>query len=351
MKLSFDQTTDYSYRELHKFLKKVAEIPEYIKTASYDISNYNEIKCLPKQAFADQYNRAFPKNNKIDTYLSYVHFLNKKADLEKKYNKAYIDEVEGRLKIAATLFNISEDLDKYAASYVQKEASDYTQHTIFEKEINGNTICLYNFKTASELKQAAESFSKEYNRIPFEWRFDISKNFVKHAQDFELEELPNIICKYAGMFFAHPQEVETELNRRALYINNKEYKENYNKLAAQIYDIDSPEEFMKIASACYYMEKLDGIYDNSKRANAIGDPIDKIFNLSVEKIASELDVIKIGNYYFRISDLKDIDTEIYKQAFGADLNPSDTDELRDILPTMPLSDVSLFRELSGIRPV
>lgn len=347
MKISFDQTTDYSFRELHKFLKKAEVVPEYVKEASesYDYSK------LPKEAFADQHNRVFPKNTKSATYLSYVHFINKKAALENKYSKGYAAEVEAKIKSAANMFGIASDLEEYNSSLLKKEARDYTEQAVFETQINGATIQLFPFKTAAELKLASEQFSRDYKKIPFDWRFSIANNFVKHAHELELEELPDIICKYAGMFYAHPDHVKNELNRRANRNPSADYKPIYEKLAEQVEGLDTVEDFMKIASTCYYMEQLAGIYDNYKTASLFGDPVDQLFNLSVEKVANELDVIKLGSDYYKIKDLQDINSDIYKQAFGTELDPKNAEDLRDILPTMPLSDVSLFRELSGIKPL
>ena len=346
MKTSFDHTTDYSFRELHKFLKKAEAVPDYVKEAS----ETKDFQGLPKEAFADQGNRAFPKNTKADVYLSYIHFLNKKAALKEKYNDFYVTEVEGKLNKAAALFGITEDLANYTASYIKKEASDYTEKAVFEKELeDGQTVSLFNFKTAADLKQAADQFARDFKKLPFDWRFDISKSFVKHAQELELEELPDIICKYAGMFYVDTGHVKTELTRRGMRNPNEQFKENYTKLAEQVDECDSIEDFMKIACTCYYMEKLQGIHDNYKTASVLGDPVDQIFSVSIEKIASDLNVIKLGNAFYRINDLQEVDPEIYKQAFGADLDPKDAESLMEVLPTMPLSDISLFKELSGIR--
>ena len=350
MKTSFDHTTDYSFRELNKFLKKTSSVPSYIEEAP-EVKDYQG---LPKEAFADQGNRAFPKNTKADTYLSYVHFLNKKSALKEKYNESYVKDIENKLKKSAELFNITEDLNKYAADYTVKEASDYSEKIVFEKKLeNGNTLSFFNYKTAQDLKYAAEQFAKDYTKIPFDWRFDISKNFVKAANELNLEELPDIICKYAGLFYVDPNHIKTELTRRGRN-SSEEFKANYEKLAEQVDDCDTIDDFMKIAQSCYYMEKMQGIYDNYKTASTYGDPVSQIFSVSIDKLASVLEVVKLGNEYFKISDLQNVKPEIYKQAFGdeeGDLDTKNAEDLRDILPTMPLSDVALFKELSGIRAV
>jgi len=349
MKISFDQTTDFSFRELNAFMKKASFTPDYVKEASVDCKS--DVEHLPKEAFADEGNRVFPKNTKSRTYLSSVYFLNKKAALKEKYNDYYVNSVEKKLKEAAQIFDIEEDINKYASALLEKESQDYSVKAIFEKEIDGNVISLFNFKTAADIKVAADQFAKDYKKIPFDWRFEISNNFVKAAKEMEIDELPDIICKYAGLFYANPSHVKTELNRRALRNPNVEHKEVYNKLASLVDEYDSVEDFMKTAFICHDMEEMQGIYLNYKTASLFGDPIDQIFNLPVEKLAETLDVIKLGNHYFKVKDLQEVKPEIYKQAFGADINVKDAEELREVLPTMPLDDVNLFRELSSIKAV
>lgn len=346
MKLSFDQTTDYSFRELHKFLKK-ASIPEYVKEAS-ESTDYDS---LPKEAFADPYNRAFPKHSKEDTYLSYVHFINKKASLKKKYSPAYVADVDSKLKKSAALFEITQDLENYTSSLNTKEASDYSEKTIYEADLNGQPYPLFTYKTAEELKLASEQYARDYKRIPFEWRKDICNNFIKAAKVEGLDDMPDIICKYAGMFYPDTDAVVNTLKFRADITKNAEHKEAYTKMADNVEGLIDNDDFMKVAETCYWMERNQGIYDNKNSSATYGDPVDRIFTLSIDKIAATLDVVKLGNDYYKMTDLQSVKPDIYKEAFGIDIDNTDTDSIRESLPTMPLSDVSLFRELSGVRPV
>jgi hypothetical protein len=342
MKISFDQTSDYSFRELHRFLKKAEHVPDYIQEAEL-----KDLSGLPKEAFADVYNKAFPKNTKESTYLSYVHFINKKAALEERYNKTYTAEVENRLQKAAELFEITEDLKNYKESLLKKEAADYTEKVVFERD----GMQLFPFKTASDLKLASEQYIQNYRKIPFQWRQEICENFVKHATDLGVDELPDLVCKYAGMFYAHPEHVKTELIRRSKHNPNPEFKTAYVALSEQVDGLDDINDFMKIASACHDMEKMAGCYDNYNKYSVLGDPVDQIFSMSVEKVAEVLDVVKLGENYYKMQDLQKVSTDIYKQAFGADIDPQDSNELRDVLPTMPNSDLPLFFELSGINHI
>lgn len=107
MKYSLDQTTDFSFRELHAFLSGV-EIPEYVKNA--EMLTKEAADTLPDSAFADQYHRAFPIKSAEDTYLSNVHFVQKRAELTNLWGENYVNDVATRLIKAAELFNIYGDL-------------------------------------------------------------------------------------------------------------------------------------------------------------------------------------------------------------------------------------------------
>jgi hypothetical protein len=126
------------------------------------------------------------------------------------------------------------------------------------------------------------------------------------------------------------------------------------KYAALIESVDkaeSREDFFKIAAQAFELELISGVYFNKTASVQVGDIVSNIFTLSVEKVAEMLDVVQMAGEYFPIPELQKVSTEIYKQAFGCDIDPSDTTKLRDVLPTMPRSDVVLFKELSGIQSI
>ena len=90
---------------------------------------------------------------------------------------------------------------------------------------------------------------------------------------------------------------------------------------------------------------------NIKVASEIGDLVDRVYSLSLDKVAEILDCIEMAGDFYKLAELTAISPEIYKEAFGCDIDPSNRSVLRDVLPTMPASDVSLFRELSGVTPL
>lgn len=349
MKLSLDQTTDNSYQQLFSLFRGIA-LPDMVKQAELDTKE--SVEKLPTEAFADRYNRAFPIYSAPSTFVSNAYFQSKKASLEKKWGTNYVTTVDDRLKKAAAIFGIEEELASFGSD-LEKSASAGPEERVLctIKDADNNEYDIFPYKTAADLSDAAERFANTLSQYPFSWRTQIADSFVKAASENEVDELPEIVFKYAGQYYPDPIAIVDETKRRLSKIAGKvsqDEKAALLKQAAEVSDIDSA---LTLCSELYRVEKKAGAYDSRMLRPVLGDVVDRIFVLSPEKVASLLDVIDMAGDTYTVSSLQSVPREIYKQAFGADVDPSDRNQLQDILPTMPLSDVSLFRELSGISPL
>jgi hypothetical protein len=94
---------------------------------------------------------------------------------------------------------------------------------------------------------------------------------------------------------------------------------------------------------------MAGVYDKPLFYREFGDIIDRTMTLTLSKIAEYLDVVEMAGDTYKMSDLQKVSKDVYQQAFNAEIDPTKTAELKEVLPTMPASDVALFRELSGIK--
>lgn len=348
MRKSLDQTTDYSYQETHSFLH-VTSLPSFVKAA--EVLTKEATDNLPIESFADRYHRAFPIETAASVYVSNAFFLNKKAELEDLWGSNFVTEVEARIKKAAELFNVEADIERYNADTLTKSAVDYNEQFVASFEIGGKDYQLFPFKTAEDLTKAASQFNNNIKNYPFGWRKGIADNFVKKAEEFGVEELPDLICKYAGLYYPDTRLFKTELNRRMNKISNEEAKGRYKGCIEKSAGASSRDEYFNICAEAYNIEKSAGVYDNNYLYTQLGDVIDRTFTLSMYKVAELLDVIQMAGEPFDLQALQKVSKDIYKEAFGIDLNPGDAGSLRDTLPTMPLSDVALFRELSGVNPL
>lgn len=347
MSYTLDQTTDYSFRELHTFLDGIST-PEFVKQAEMDTKE--TVEKLSEEAFADRYNRAYPIHTPAATYLSHAHFTQKKAELSKKWGVGYVEEVAARIKTAGELHKIASDLSGYEKQAAEKAAVTPEEKCVFTVKVGEADTGLFPYRTKEDLSKQAEEFAANISNYPFDWRRPIAVSFWKQASEVNLEELPELICKYAGMYFPDTSSFADELTRRMNKLSDDK-QADYAKLIEKAASAVSAEDFYELCGEAYEAEKQAGAWDHAITRRTLGDIVDTTFTLSIDKVASLLNVVDMAGEPYCINELKKVSKDIYKEAFGADLDPSNGDQLRDVLPTMPLSDVALFRELSGINPL
>lgn len=344
MKYSLDVTSDYSYRELYSYLN-INTTPDFVKQG----------ECMTKlaadelldDAFADKYHRAFPINSAPDVYVSNAYFMNKKAELEKLWGTNYVTDVETRINKAAEVFSIKGDLDKYNTNIMEKSAADYSEKSIASVEMGDTTYDLFPYKTAEDIKFQAEQFVNNIKNYPFAWRNKIAHAFIEKAAEAGIDEMPDLICKYGGMFFPDVREFEDTLARRMRKLSEV-YQKQYQPILEKAAAITCREDAYNVCAEAYKIEKSAGVYDKPLVYREFGDIVDRTMTLSMTKLADIMNVVKMDGDYYKIDDLQKVSKDIYKQAFGCDIDPANASELRDVLPTMPGSDVALFRELSNI---
>lgn len=344
MEYSIDQNTDYSSRELYSYLSGV-NIPDFVKEAELDSVR---VPVSEKIAFADSIGKKFPINSKANIYISNAFLQSKKAEIAELKGDLYVARVEDAINKAASLLDISDSLSEFNKVAELRDLEDYNDLTVTVK-LASEEVPLFNIKTAAQVCQGAADFVRDINKFPFEWRRGISEQFVKAAEALNVNELPDIILKYAGQYFPDIVHIREDLKHRATKLASED-KESYLKLAEDVANIETIDEVFKLAEYCHFIEKRAGVYENKYTKKIIKDPVDSFFTLTAEKVASILDTVTMGGMKFAMSDLRKVPGEVYEQAFGFDLDVK-TAEARDILPTMPKEDVGLFMELSGVKPV
>lgn len=351
--MKLDQTADTSHLQLYKILTGVS-VPDYVKEASVD--NEEDMQLLEKEAFADEERRVFPLNSPARVYLSSAFLREKQAMLSAKYSKGYVDALQQKLATAAEVFGITQDLEAYNQAAEKRASFDYPEvfiATIEDPALSEEPISLFPVKTAEAFKTAAETFAAKMKNFPFAWRHQIADGFVEKASMFGVNDLPDIVCKYAEMFFPNAlSDIEGEIRRRAAKHSNPEKQAAMNALADTVDTITpSVQDVMKLAEQVDELEQSSGILKTSKMSQLLPDPVDVFFTISPEKAAEILNVVEMGGEKFAMKDLQKVSADKYKEAFGADLDPADEAKLAEVLPTMPLSDVALFKELTSISPV
>lgn len=344
MELSIDQQQDYSNKELYTFLSGFP-VPEYVKTA--ELTSVRP-EGLEKEAFADDVGKKFPLDTKANVFLSNAFLLHKKAALTKLKGKHYINKVEDRINKAASALGMQVDVAVYNAAVTDKLAADYEDLTISVK-LGSDEVDLFSIKTAAHLIDGASNFTKDLEKFPYNWRRPIAEQFVKAAETLGVTDLPETILKYAGLYYPDIVNVKEEILRRATKLGEAD-RANYEKIAEDISNASSKDEFFDLAEFCYLTEKKAGLYDKPYNKKILGDPVNRFFTLSLDKVASLLDTITMAGERYAVSDLEKVSGDIFEKAFGFEIDPK-TADAKDVLPTMPKSDVDLFKKLSGIKPI
>jgi hypothetical protein len=351
MKIAFDQQTDYSGKELYNMFKGV-DLPEYVKTA--EVEDAHEVYKLPKEAFADPERMIYPINSPATVYVSNAHFINKRAGIVKLYGEDYASQLEKAIEKAAEILDISEDLQEYNSRFNVKQAADYEEKYAVDFNVDGmaQPVQLYPVKTASDLTEAAESFTQNIKNFPFAVRVKSAENFVKLAGELGVDDLPELLMKYAGMYYPDLAGLDFELWRRSNKLTKEAHVDIYRQIRGDLDNMQSFSDVMKIAETCFNIENMEGLYDNVKVASLLGDPVDMFFTEPVTKIASDLRFVEVHGDKYRLDDLTKISKDKYEEAFGdSGIDPADPEKIADILPTMPRSDVKLLEELTGLRPI
>lgn len=352
MKIAFDQQSDYSGKEMYSMFKGV-DLPEYVKTA--EVEDAYEVYKLPKTAFADPERMIYPINSAATVYISNAHFINKRADIVKLYGEDYASQLQNNIEKAAEILDITEDLQDYNNRLNVKQAADYEENYMMDFSLDGmpeTSIKLYPVKTASDLVEASESFVTNIHNFPFEVRVKTAENFVKAAGDLGVDDMPEMVLKYAGTYYPDLTNLDHELWRRSTKLTKEAHVDIYEQIRGDLDNMTSISDVMKIAETCFNIENMEGLYDNVKVAKLLGDPVDMLFTESVIKIASDLSYVEVHGDKYKLSDLTKISKDKYEEAFGdSGIDPADPEKIADILPTMPRSDMKLLEEITGIRPI
>jgi hypothetical protein len=348
MKVPVDQTFDISNFGVFTLLRGVP-VPDYVKEA--ELPDREEIVKNASEAFADTRHKWYPINSPANAYVSNVFFTEKKAELKAKFGQSYIDEVQTNIGDAANLFGITADLDSYQQflnSRVEKQAQEAQPVVAFEAD--GLPVEMWVVKNAEEFSAAASAFTNSIKKFPFTWRSKIACDFMTKAPTYGVNELPDLLCKYAMIFYPDQPKVVRELARRREKMSSEENKERVNRMIADVPSFNDKLDYLKVAAEMHQMEQEEGLYDKEATAGLLPDIVDSLFTLPVSKIAEMLDTVEMAGERFSITDLQKVAADQYKAAFGLEIDPADKTALRDVLPTMPRSDVALFKELTGIKP-
>lgn len=252
---------------------------------------------------------------------------------------------------SAEMFGITADLEEYNKIAYERMHKDYETTYAVEIELDGKEVQMWPCKTAEDFNAACNAFVDQLNKFTFQDRIGISRGLIEKSARFQVDDIPDTICKYAGMFYPDMAKLASELKRRKEYLKTASYIDAFDTMLEALPNMEDKEDVMKVAELIYTAERNDGLYNKPEVSRLLPDIVDVCFNTSPEKAASILNTVEMAGEIYHMDELQKISADKYKEAFGVDIDPSNSDALRDILPTMPKSDVELLKELTGVCPL
>lgn len=233
-----DFATDQSGRYLLSF-SRLIDAPAFVKAATVDIE---ALASLTRNQFADTVVREFPIDEPGHVYLSYAYL--KVAGIQRP-------DVEQKIKQAAALFNITDELAKIdvaIAGEVTKSASTTASEFAVEIDFTGAPEFMksaghsfYPINTPSEIADSARRICEDRSKMPVEVFVEGCQNIVKAARAHALEtrQIPNSVWEFGDDCFVDYDHVQFQAEKRAALTGDQMYIE-ISKSAAE--DLDTPVE-------------------------------------------------------------------------------------------------------------
>jgi len=231
-----DFATDQSGRYLLSF-SRLVDAPAFVKAATIDAE---ALASLARNQFADTVAREFPIDDPGHVYLSYGYM--KVAGIQRP-------DVEQRIKRAAALFNITDELAKIDEALAQttKSASAASEFAVSidftgaPEHMKSAGCSFYPINTPSEITDSARRICEDRSKIPVEVFVEGCQNIVKAARAHALEtrQIPSSVWEFGDDCFVDYDHVQFQAEKRAALTGDQLYVE-ISKSAAE--DLDTPVE-------------------------------------------------------------------------------------------------------------
>ena len=366
MAATLDQTADTSLRDLHRY-SKLYSLPEYVKKASH--SKICNTDGLASTVFADVRYRQFPCHTKAATWLSYLYFLEKRADMHEKI----AGWIEQRLDQYTEYWGLRGDVDQLRTKHADLHAKDPLPDSSFMlvwASDNGQKQRQYPITGPASLKQAAEWFAEHRYHFPFEDRLTMANKLVEKAAEYGCGfqgDLDELIEKQAGRGCYRPSSAATHIRNRVKSAVKvpENIRERMLKLA------DAVENAPGLASDPTHCRMLARTIDDFDQVNhmmgkysaLMPSPEDVAFSALWKVARAFVDTgcaLVTGSIYDR-HDFSKLALGDVRDAFGDEIAQAvsdgimiDCEKMAEIAATLPRADAQLFDRMlsdNGISPV
>lgn len=177
--IPLDQTGDTTGRETHR-LTTLFTPPDFVKNASHDRTHGDDT--LPRHMYADPYNKRYPCHTAAATWLSSLHFADKKAE----HRGDLADEIQNNIHKAAQFFGILgsvTDLETKVAAAATDDINQLPdeQFAVVWAAPGGVKERHWPMRNSTEVKYAAAHFSQYRDEFVFEDRQKIAEKILDRA--------------------------------------------------------------------------------------------------------------------------------------------------------------------------
>lgn len=266
-------------------------MPQYVKeAAAAELCSKEAYAEAPSSVFANVVSRMFPGDSKAATWLSWAHFLDKRAEMHPKIARW----TEERLTKFARLHGIAGDVEAMRQKRAEACKDGYedlpdSMFALVTLNDNGQRERHYPLRNAAETTKAAEWLAAYREHFDFEDRNQIAENILEKAAQYGAalpEETRQTLERHAGRGLGDPREIAGMIRNRckAATVNmSTEIREGLEKLASAV--ADNPKlatEPTVMLELCRTVDRFD---QNVKFAGRYTDslpmPEDVVFKHSV----------------------------------------------------------------------
>ena len=316
-----DVLHDNSYRKLHQIALVVGPLPSYV--GNYTILDEKQASELSDRFFADESGRQFPIDSPENTWLSATYLALQKAELPMK--QASVDFVEAKIKEAAQIYGIAEDVKKAIDSVTMsltmfdKAAATDEEYGWIVKDASGAIVAKrYLMRDVDGVRKAAAYFEENRHHYPLDVRRMIASNIVKRAETFAVDQLPGCVAREAGLGIPRTSVLMRELLERAELAKDAENSvllANVNNLISTLDQGTLVDHLDKVAEV---IDTFDRVEDLTKYyGTRIMPPADFLYGVNLKEASAFVDnSIRLHRWTFDITKLAQIDPELFAGVLG-----------------------------------
>lgn len=347
--LPLDQNQDVTQQETHR-LTTLFPCPDFVKSASQDRTHGTGD--LPRHVYADQYNKLYPCHTAPATWLSALFFADKQASFNNKQAADIKERIHSSAKYFGILGLVEELEEKVAAagSVALENLADADFAIVWVGE-NGGKDRHWPLRNASEVKHAADHFSKYRDEFVYEDRRKIAEKILEKAASYgaDVGEHSHMLSLTSGAGACAASVAAEMLLDRARLVSrsNAPAAAEMQKLAQVV--AGNPEHSrehgtrVKLASAVDEFDRvnqLNKLYDDGGLPRA-----EEVLFAVTEKVARSFTTDNVetttGNVY-ALADLEKLAVEQVREWLGDDFADAvsaggvflDRDKLAAIVPTL-----------------